>query len=712
MRWGRLLVTGILTAYSLYVILGTEGKKETALEAKIRQVKGQIEETASTDPKLADLKTELAQLESNLLDLDSAKGKQKELKAKLQSLSPESTEYQETARTLASIERQIPKWYDRFPLNLGLDLRGGTEVRLRIINERQQRVVVAIQEERDNLTPGTDAYKKANRELQDAKDLLNTNINNAVEVIRKRLNRQGLASIPVSKEGANRIRVQLPGMDSERAKGIIDSIKTAGQLEFRIVTDYKANPNDYKRFQSFNLPPNTLDVSKNLGRKLKSDEIDKNGLSKIGAERLYDWLEIAPEVDKDGAVKKSAELLLVKQNPKALTGKHIKRATYTFSQTDRNYEVLIDFDREGSFQFGRLTSENVGRRLGIIIDNRLVSAPTIQDAIHGTCRITGNFSKTEAEQLAVILQDGSLPVDLQVEMENTVGPTLGEDSIRRGMEAIVFGLVLVLVFMLIYYLVAGLITNAGLVFNMLFILSILIGANATLTLPGIAGLILTVGMAVDANVLIFERIREELKKGSTLISAIDNGYDRAFVTIVDANITTLITALILNEFGTETVKGFAITLMIGIITSMFVSLFITRGLFHLLLDAKLIKNLKMSKIVGTPKIDFVSLCKPAVCISVLVIIVGMVTFAFRGDRNYSNDLTSGTLAHFNLKEKLPIAEARKKLEVLREQGFNDVSLQSFGTDEREYVIRTKLVNPEGKIEGDDGEKATRTGDSF
>lgn len=696
MRWGRLLITGILGAYSLFVILNTEGNKETELEAKIRQIEGQLRDTSPDNSDVDKLNAELIRLKDSRLDRDSAILEQQKLKEKLTSLPVDSEEYNNTLRSLSSVERQIPRWYDRFPLNLGLDLRGGTEVRLRIINERQQHVVQTLTEKLASLTPDTEEYKEVSLKLSDAKDLLNTNINNAVEVIRKRLNRQGLANIPVSKEGANRIRVQLPGMDSERAKGIINSIKTAGQLEFRIVTDQQDNPNEYMQFQNMNLPPNTTNISKILGRKLLPAEIDENRLGKLHGERLYDWLEIPAVLPNGGATKKPAELLLVKQDPKALTGEHITRASYSFDQGQRSYEVLINFDREGSLRFGRLTNENIKRRLGIIIDNRLVSAPTIQDAIYGTCRITGNFTQPEAEQLAVILQDGSLPVELQVEMENTVGPTLGEDSIRRGMEAIVFGFVLVLAFMFVYYLVAGVVTNVALAFNMIFILAILIGADATLTLPGIAGLILTIGMAVDANVLIFERVREELKKGNTLISSINIGYEKAFVTIVDANITTLLTALILNEFGTEIVKGFAITLMIGILTSMFVSVFITRAFFNLLLDAKWINTLKMCTIIKPSTIDFVKLCKPLSILSLIVIVVGMAVFVFRGERNYSNDLTSGTLAHFNLKKALPITEARKQLDILRQKGFNDVSLQSFGTDEREYVIRTKLVNPEGQ----------------
>jgi protein-export membrane protein SecD len=253
------------------------------------------------------------------------------------------------------------------------------------------------------------------------------------------------------------------------------------------------------------------------------------------------------------------------------------------SNVGGNFLVQFDLNRTGRRLFSRTTGENVGRLMAIVLDGRVKSAPEIQDKIRaGTASITGSFTPEEANDLAIVLRAGALPVPISIEEQRAIGPSLGQDSIRLGTRAILFGMVAVLVFMVIYYRVAGFIAVFALLLNLLLLSAVLVYLNAVLTLPGIAGIVLTVGMAVDANVLIFERIREELRLGQSFRNALSRGYDRAFRTIFDANVTTLITALALLWFGTGPIKGFAVTLSVGIVVSMFTALFVTRVVFDLI----------------------------------------------------------------------------------------------------------------------------------
>ncbi len=592
-RYGRLLIIAVLTAYAFGAIFGTKTKRENAFDRRVRQLESEIKKLADSDPVKKAKKGELKKVIASRLTPEIAKKKKAELEKKLLTMVKGSNEYKEIKRNLTIIDAQIPKWFDSFPLNLGLDLRGGTEVRLKISSRRLEARVAEKRAELKKQVKGSEEAKEIGSKIKELTEQLDKNIDNAVDIIRNRLNRQGLAEIPVTKEGANKIRVQLPGMDSETAKAVIDTIRTAGQLEFRLVIDRKDDVGTYDKIVNVIKPaPNTYNICLSCGRALKDSEITSSRRCKLHNERLYDYLEEPAEYNADGSVKRAAQNHILMQEENPLTGDHITMSRVT---ADRNSigkaAVSFEFDMSGKKRFATLTSQNVGRRLAIVLDHKLRSAPNINTPITGGSGIiTGNFTHKEATNLSVILRDGSLPVDIDVELENTVGPTLGEDSISRGMQAIVAGLVLMLVFMFLYYMIAGVVTNFGLALNMIFILAILIAFKAALTLPGIAGLILTVGMAVDANVLIFERIREELRKGLSVSKAVDNGYDRAFVTIVDANITTLITAFILMGYGTDAVVGFGTMLTIGILTSMFTSLFVTRAIFHLILDLGIVKN--------------------------------------------------------------------------------------------------------------------------
>ncbi len=277
-----------------------------------------------------------------------------------------------------------------------------------------------------------------------------------------------------------------------------------------------------------------------------------------------------------------------------LTGSYLTDAKVQIDSQYNEPYVSIKFDKKGAQIFEKITEENVKKRLAIVLDQKVYSAPVIQEKISGgEARITGRFSSEEARDLAIILRAGALPAPVKILEERTVGPSLGTDSIHQGLMAGVVGGILVVLFMAIYYKGSGLIANIALIFNIVMIFGGLAAFQATLTMPGIAGIVLTIGMAVDANVLIFERIREELRRGKTPRAAVDAGYEMATWTILDANITTLIAALVLFQFGTGPVKGFAVTLSLGVISSVFTALVLTRVIFDYLVIKRKTKKLSI-----------------------------------------------------------------------------------------------------------------------
>ncbi len=330
------------------------------------------------------------------------------------------------------------------------------------------------------------------------------------------------------------------------------------------------------------------------------DRVDKLGVKETslypqGKDRVV--VEIAGEDDPEAAVdilKNTAELEFWDESNNVLvTGKHLKDAQARMSQGEQgNAEVLIDFDKEGSRLFAEATAANVGKPIKIVIDGNIISAPTVQEPItDGSARITGGFTAKEAQDLAVLLRSGALPVSMKVIEKRSIGPVLGADSLNKSIKAGIIGLIAILIFMLGYYRLPGLVADISLVLYSLLVLGAMSLLGAVLTLPGIAGFALSIGMAVDANVIIYERLKEELRYGKTLHAAIDAGFKRAFWTILDSNLTTLISAMVLMYLGTGPVKGFAVTLSIGIIASMLVALTFTRYL--LVLVANVSKNKKL-----------------------------------------------------------------------------------------------------------------------
>ncbi len=372
-------------------------------------------------------------------------------------------------------------------------------------------------------------------------DLKKLTVEHSLETIRNRVDQFGIAEPEIVPEGNNRIMIQLPGIkDPERAKNLIG--KTA-LLEFKIVDD-----------------ENSLDEA--LRGNIPEGDIIAYGL----------------RTDKSTGQRGSMPYLI--KNKTLLTGASLETAKVQISDRFGEPNVSIKFNSQGATDFDRITNDNVRKRLAIVLDGVVHSAPVIQERISGgNAQITGNFTMDEARDLAIVLRAGALPAPVNILEERTVGPSLGSDSIRQGIIATLIGSLLVILFMIIYYRLSGTVADLALIINVVLVLGILAAFKATLTLPGIAGLLLTVGMAVDANVLIFERIREELRTGKNIRLALDTGYKRAFITIIDTHVTGIVSAIFLIIFGTGPIKGFAVTLIIGLLASLFTAVFVTRVIF-------------------------------------------------------------------------------------------------------------------------------------
>jgi len=577
------------------------------------------------------------------------------------------------ARFLYSLE----KWRRGDPrrvLNLGLDLKGGMHVVLKV--------------ETSGLSD--DAKKDA--------------VPRAVEIIRNRVDEFGVAEPAIFPEGRDRIVVQLPGIDDpNRAVALIG--KTA-LLEFKLVADDKITERTLGRI--------------NAGKPVLSNLEEEKGTTSEGVPYTY-WEIPDKKFKLVGAILDSPEakelihpgyefsygrplpnprtrevsrgLYLVKKEA-AIKGISLRNAQIERGNMFQSI-VKLDFDREGMRKLRIVSGEAekkyknprnpVVSRLAIVLDNVVYSAPLMLVKLDTSPIIEGRFTVEEANDLAIVLRAGALPAPVKIAENRTVGPSLGRDSIIAGVKASVAGLLLVGLFMGIYYLRSGVVADFALLLNAMIIVAVLSLFRATLTLPGIAGIILTLGMAVDANVLIDERMREELALGRKIRAAIANGYNKAFVTILDSNLTTLIVALILYWIGTGPVRGFAVTLSIGIITSMWTSLFVTRVVFDSLCLRPSFKNLRMFQFIKMTKIDFIGKMRYAFVASLLVIAIGMFSFFHKGWRNnFGVDFTGGALQQFGFEKPVQVVALRSALKVA---GIGESSIQSV-EGRREIIVKT------------------------
>ena len=389
----------------------------------------------------------------------------------------------------------------------------------------------------------------------EVKRIKDSAVSQGLETIRNRIDKFGVAEPIIQKQGEDEIVIQLPGLkDPERA---IELIGKTAVLEFRLVDE-----------------------------SMDSFAAATQG-APFGSEVLY---QQSVNV-QTGRVEKTPFLV---RKEALLTGDALSDARVAFDSQYNEPYVSLTFDSNGARVFERITAQNVGKRLAIVLDGNVHSAPQIREAISGgKAQISGGFAYEEATDLAIVLRAGALPAPVNIIQNVTVGPTLGQDSINAGVRAGVLGTALVLIFMLVYYRLSGLVANIAIVLNIVMLLGAMAWLNATLTLPGIAGIVLTLGMGVDSNVLIFERIKEELRTGRTPRSAVNAGYDHAWWTIVDAHVTTLITAAVLFQFGSGPIKGFAVSLSLGILINLFTSLVGTKVSFDIMNEKFRVKRLSI-----------------------------------------------------------------------------------------------------------------------
>jgi preprotein translocase subunit SecD len=409
-------------------------------------------------------------------------------------------------------------------------------------------------------------------ELREAesKRIKDSAINQALETIRNRIDQFGVAEPLVQRQGLKQIVVQLPGVrDPKRAK---DLIKETALLEFKMLDE----DNQMK-----------LDLPARIPRDKEADVVKQaEGKLPEGSQILFERA-----VERDTGREYRIPYLVKKRV--MLTGDVLSDARVSIGQFNDPY-VSITFDAKGGREFERITAENVKKRMAIVLDNTIYSAPVIQERISGgRAQITGTFSTQEANDLAIVLRAGALPAPLKIIQDLTVGPSLGKDSIEKGVRATVLAGAMVIVFMIVYYRLSGVVANFALVLNLICLMGALSALTATLTLPGIAGIVLTIGMGVDSNVLIFERIREELRSGKAVRLAVDGGYDKALLTIVDSHVTTLITGVALFLFGTGPIKGFAVTLCLGIAINLFTALVGTKVIFDIINQRRKVEQLSI-----------------------------------------------------------------------------------------------------------------------
>jgi preprotein translocase subunit SecD len=445
----------------------------------------------------------------------------------------------------ASVERPSP-------LKISVQVQGKENIdKFKTILEKELRDL-RISNRREDAETFAAVLDLPDKDVQQMKKLA---VDQALETIRNRIDQFGVTEPDIRRQGENRILIQLPGVqDPQRAK---DLIGRTALLEFKLV-----------------------DEAHDLNSALQ-------GSVPAGSEILY-------KIDEDRDTKRTSKTPFLLKKSALLTGASLTDARVQLDSQYGEPYVSIEFDKKGARMFERVTGENVNKHLAIVLDNKVYSAPTIQERIAGgKARITGRFTMEEARDLAIILRAGALPAPVTILEERTVGPSLGADSIRLGLISMAVGGILVLLFMAFYYKLSGVLADFEVILDIVLIGAGLAAFGATLTLPGMAGIILTIGMAVDNNVLIYERIREELRLGKSPRASVDAGFDRATTTIMDANLTTLIAAVVLFQFGTGPVKGFAVTLSIGVIASMFTAIVVSRLVFDYVLTAWKVKKLSI-----------------------------------------------------------------------------------------------------------------------
>ena len=620
-----------------------------------------------------------------------------------------------------------PDWWKKYlapaGLKLGLDLQGGMHLVLRVDLDKavENSLNLAASDLKEGLAekniaavqldspepnqviftlPNTGALDTVNRIIKDDFPNLNIKVDaekgsfpritlkltpdeinfirkNAVaqslEIIRNRIDQFGVAEPVIIRQGEDEIVVQLPGIkDPDRA---MDLIGQTAQLEFKMVAD-----------DSGVEPATLINQAIKSGRWKEGDSRKQLNLALQG--HLPKGTEIYFQRIIDNRTKRESKKPILLNSPVLMTGEMVKNAQVRIGGTFNEPYVSLDLTGRGGKIFAAITEKNVNKRLAIVLDEVVRSAPVIREKIlGGSAQISGNFTHEEATDLAIVLRVGALPAPVEIIQNLTVGASLGQDSINKGLTSGLFGALMVLVFMVIYYRLSGVIADFALVLNILFLFSGLAMLGATLTLPGIAGIILSIGMAVDANVLIFERMREEFELGKSVKSGVDSGFNKAFWSIVDSQVTTLITALALFLFGTGPIKGFAVTLSLGIIFNLFAVLFCTRLVYDWLYSSRKLRELKFLRFVKKPHFDFMAIKKIAFGLSALLVIMGLVSFTeiLRGDANLGVDFSGGSLLQYKAEHPFQLDEVRT---AFKNGGFETIDLQQV-TGENRLIVKIK-----------------------
>jgi SecD/SecF fusion protein len=482
-------------------------------------------------------------------------------------------------------------------IKLGLDLQGGTQFLVSLDTNHM-------------MTVDTNGNKVAPMESAERQRL----VSQAAEVLRRRVDNLGVAEPVIQPAGQNDIMIQLPGLTQANQDEARKNIQKAAYLEFRMVDH-------------------------------DSDQLIKDGIIQPG----YEVLKMKRK-QRDGTYVLES-YLVQKKLAAGLTGKYVKRAYPSRDPVNNEPVVELQFNSEGAEKFYDVTSQNVGERLAIVLDGNLYTAPVIQGPIRGNCQISGSMDINEAITIANILEN-PLETPVKIDEMREVDPTLGKDSISSGIRAALYGTFFVALFMAVYYHRCGVIADIAMILNLVILLGVMCSVGTTLTLPGIAGIVLTVGMAVDANVLIYERLREELAQNKSMRGAVSAAYSRAFTVIFDSHTTTLISAIILIYLGTGPVKGFGVTLTIGVALSLFTSLVMTRLIFDFLMGRGWLNKIGMEHLIRNKNWDFMKWAKPAFVASWTIILVGMCYGIFvRGTGVLGVDFAGGDAVTMSFQEK-------------------------------------------------------------
>lgn len=519
-----------------------------------------------------------------------------------------------------------------------------------------------------------------------------------VQAIGRRINPSGAEEVTVRRVGTDRIEVIIPGADQDVVRQKKKQITTLGSLEFAILANERDHAPTIAQARAL---PDKQDELRREGRVVASwRQVDPKEDEKMDAHGEVAVREVTRRNDEGKEVKVRQFLVMHDPPEKQITGRYLLRAGSTLDP-ERGLAVSFSLNTRGAILFSNLTNQNqpstdgFQRRLAILLNGMIHSAPNINERIpSGNVQITGNFSQQDVDALISVLNAGALEVPLVEEpiSEFTISPLLGIDVQQKGITAIIVSAVAVFAFMLIYYLAAGFIADLCLLLNLILVVGAMAFIEATFTLPGLAGLVLTIGMAVDSNVLIYERMREELKRGASLRMAIENGFDKALSAIIDGNVTTLITAVILYVIGSDQIRGFAVTLFIGLVMSLFSVLYFGHLCFVVGERKRWIKRLTMMQFVGETKFDFLSWRAAAFAVSGALILAGMVSLYVRGENNMDIDFTGGTMVTFEFQDKQETDDVQRRL---NEAFGGNVSLEqlTLTTDDpamagRRFRIRT------------------------